>query len=124
VFVYDGDLKRPMEYFVHICWDIMCSVNLKEVTCTDNVADLYKGGYVPLPKPRVVPYEKEPMESLIDMVEERPKVMHDVVHAFRNAQCGTNVEGARSTRHPGAAQRGPHEARPSGTSGSPMRTQK
>jgi hypothetical protein len=77
-----------------------------------------------LPKPLVAPYGKEPMESLIGMVEERPKVLYDVVNAFKHAQNGTSIEGARSMRHPGAALRGPHEARPSGTSGSPMRTQK
>jgi len=107
-----------MKYYVNVCFD-----SLKDVTGANDVANLYWVEDIPLPKSLVVPYEKEPLESLICVVEERPKVLHDVVNAFRNAENGTNVEGARSIRHPGAAQRGPHEARPSGTSGSPTRTQ-
>jgi hypothetical protein len=53
-----------------------------------------------LPKPLVAPYEKEPMESLIDMVKERPKVLYDVVKAFRNARNGTSIEGGQVDETP------------------------
>jgi len=64
VMVYNPNLKQQRKYVVHIVRDIVTYESLTAVRGVQEHADIYWGGSIPLPKPRRVDIQPEPLEAL------------------------------------------------------------